>query len=92
MRKEFILIDEYDRFANKLMFERPDMYNKVDAGQSGDAFFSTIRSFFGCIKRLQNARSFTMGLSRIALADASGANFIDNISDVGAVGDLLGLT
>jgi hypothetical protein len=79
MRKVFILIDEYDRFANKLVFERPDMYTKVVAGQSGDTFFSTIHSFFECIKRLQNARSFTMGLSPIALADASGANFIDNM-------------
>jgi hypothetical protein len=92
MGKVFVLIDEYDRFANKLMFEQPDTYNKVVSGRSGDTFSSPVRSFFECIKGLQNVRSFTVGLSPIALADASSANFVDDITDVGAVGDLLGLT
>jgi hypothetical protein len=92
MGKVFVLIDEYDRFANKVMFEQPGTYSKVVSGRSGDAFCSPVRSFFECIKGLQNVRSFTVGLSPIALADASSANFVDDITDVGAVGDLLGLT
>ena len=90
--KVFVLIDEYDRFANKLMFEKPDEYNKVVAGRSGEALSSSGRSFFECLKKFPNIRSFTVGLSPLALADASSANFIDDITDVEAVGDLLGLT
>ena len=31
-----ILIDEYDRFANSLMFDEPQMYDKLVRGRSGD--------------------------------------------------------
>jgi hypothetical protein len=87
--KVFILIDEYDRFANKIMFEKPDLYNKVVAGQSGDPLSSPIRSFFETIKMMTKIRSFTVGISPIALADASGAIFILDISAF--VGDVVGL-
>jgi hypothetical protein len=85
----FILIDEYDRFANKIMFENPDLYNKVVSGRSGDPISSPIRSFFETIKTMTGIRSFTVGISPIALADASGANFISDISAY--VGDVVGL-
>ena len=59
----FVLIDEYDRFANKIMFEDPDMYDKIVAGRSGKRFSSPISSFFETIKMLTNIRSFTIGIS-----------------------------
>jgi hypothetical protein len=86
----FVLIDEYDRFANKIMFENPDFYNKVVTGRSGDPVSSPMRSFFETIKMMTNIRSFTVGISPIALADASGANFVSDISAY--VGDVVGLT
>ncbi len=42
----FVLIDEYDRFTNKIMFEKPDVHSKVLTGQFGDPFSSPTRSFF----------------------------------------------
>jgi hypothetical protein len=89
--KVFILIDEYDRLANKLMFEKPDLYNKVVAGVSNDPFFSPIRSFFESLKELNAVRSFSVGITPIALTDASGANFIDDLTEVEGLGDFLGL-
>ncbi len=86
----FVLVDEYDRFANKIMFENPDMYSKVITGKSGDPISSPIRSFFETLKMIVGVRSCTFGISPIALADASGANFITDISN--DVGDVVGLT
>jgi hypothetical protein len=54
--KLMVLIDEYDRFANKLMFENPDAYDKIVRGTSGDAASSPIRSFLEQVKAAQNAR------------------------------------
>ena len=90
--KVFILVDEYDRIANELIFENPNACKKIVAGNPGDALLSPVRAFFQNIKKMKDVRSFTVGLSPIALADVSGANFIDDISEVGFVGDLLGLT
>jgi hypothetical protein len=88
----FVLIDEYDTFANKIMFGNPDMYNKVMTGQSGDTWSSPVRSFFETIKMITSIRSVTVGISPIALAgDAgSGGNFIYDISNY--VGDVVGFT
>jgi hypothetical protein len=88
----FLLIDEYDRFANKLMFENPEAYDKVVAGTSGEKFSSPIRSFFESVKALSGVRSFTTGLSPIALADASGANNIGFITQDPRFADMLGFT
>ena len=32
----FVLIDEYDRFASKIMFENTHLYSQVVTGKSGD--------------------------------------------------------
>ena len=48
--KLYIMIDEYDRFANKLMVENLDMYQKMVVGTSGDPASSPIRSFLENIK------------------------------------------
>ena len=86
----FVLVDEYDRFASKIMFENTHLYSQVVTGKSGDPLSSPIRSFFETIKMMTNIRSFTVGISPIALADASGANFIADISAY--AGDVVGFT
>ena len=48
--KLYIMIDEYDRFANRLMVENLDMYQKMVVGTSGDPASSPIRSFLEQIK------------------------------------------
>ena len=88
--KVFILIDEYDRLASKLMFENPDLYSKVVAGVSNDPFSGPVRDFFESLKELNAARSFSVGITPIALTDTSGANFIDDLTEVEELGDLVG--
>ena len=80
----YLLIDEYDRFANKLMFENPERYHEL-VGTSGS---SPLRSFLETVKKVKPARTFITGITTIALADASGANSFKNVSlrrDLGAV-------
>jgi len=74
------LVDEYDRFANKLMFENPEAYSKVVAGIPGDPQSSPIRAFFETMKKI-NHKSLTMGISNVGLADASGPNHMIDLSD-----------
>jgi hypothetical protein len=90
-----ILVDEYDRFANKLMLENLDAYNQMVTGVSGDPASSPIRTFYETIKSisgLSDFRSISMGLTPISLADSSGANFLKNISHDELFGDLVGFT
>jgi hypothetical protein len=76
-----VLIDEYDRFANKLMMANLPAYDSVVTGVSGDPLSSPIRAFYETIKEgfpgLKDYRSITFGIAPIALADASGANNIN---------------
>jgi len=75
----FVLIDEYDRFANKLMLENLDAYRGVVAGVSGERLSSPIRAFYETLKEgvpgLKDYRSISFGVAPIALT--SGANHID---------------
>ncbi|KAL6067261.1 AAA family ATPase [Balamuthia mandrillaris] len=91
-----VLIDEYDRFANKLMLEDIRAYNKVVTGTSGVPLSSPIRAFYEAIKtgnsRLMDYRSITFGIAPLALADASGANNIEQITLVDSLADACGLT
>ena len=86
-----ILIDEYDRFANKLMLENVEAY-----GVSGDRLSSPIRTFYEVIKEgvpgLKDYRSITFGIAPIALADAYGANNIRNITFTPRLADACGFT
>ncbi|KAG2388059.1 hypothetical protein C9374_000909 [Naegleria lovaniensis] len=95
--KLMVLIDEYDRFANKLMFENPDNYKLIVEGKRGDPASSPIRAFFERLKKASGAglmdfRSFITGITPIALADASGYNVASNISQLEEFGDLVGFT
>ena len=89
--KVFVLVDEYDRFANKLMFERPDLHGEIVAGQSGDVYSSPVRSFFETLKTVPGLRSYTTGITPVALADASGANMIKDLTHDPDFGEMCGL-
>jgi hypothetical protein len=91
----FVLVDEYDRFANKLMLENPEGYVKMIAGISGDAASSPFRSFYETLKSIHalgDYRSISMGLTPISLADGSGANFLKNITHDTKFGYMVGFT
>ncbi|KAL9655912.1 hypothetical protein ABK040_007533 [Willaertia magna] len=90
-----VLIDEYDRFANKLMFENPEKYRLLVQGKRGDPTSSPIRTFFEQLKwssgaGLKSFRSIITGVTPIAL-DAPGYNVSKNISFDPTFGDLVGL-
>jgi hypothetical protein len=88
-----VLIDEYDRFANALMF---DAYNKIIKGKSGEAGSSLLRSFLTQMKSIPNIvafskfRTFITGITPLVLADASGYNVAYNISLDSCFGDMIG--
>jgi hypothetical protein len=75
--KLYVLIDEYDRFANKLLVERPTEYDAIVRGRSG-----VIRSFLEKLKSLSGleVRSFITGIMPLALADSSGYNVSKDIT------------
>jgi len=91
-----ILIDEYDRFANKLMFEQMDTYVKIVAGKSNEPLSSPIRTFYETLKTcsqiLANFRVLSVGITPLALADASGVNFMEDISLDMKFGDIVGFS
>jgi hypothetical protein len=86
----FILIDEHDRFANKLLFENPEQYNSIVAIASGTKGSSFLRSIFEAVKEASgfisavktslSFRVFTVGLGPMALSDASGANIFEDVT------------
>ena len=95
--KLLVLVDEYDRFGNKLALDNVDDYHRSVAGTSGVPASSPIRGFFELLKTLSGTmgasfRSFTTGISPLVLADASGANNIVNVSFDPLFGDAVGLT
>ena len=91
-----ILIDDYDWFANRLMFEQMDLYRKFVFGVSCDPLSSPIRSFLEtinfCKAILPGLRLFMTDVTPIALSDASSVNFIENISQKEQFGDILGFS
>jgi hypothetical protein len=74
--KLYVLIDEYDRFANQLLVES---YCQDRARLC----FSVLRSFLQTLKSIgggQEMRSFITGIMPLALADASGYNVAVNLT------------
>jgi hypothetical protein len=61
----YVMVDEYDRFANKLLFDRRDLHDAAVRARSGDTL---IRSFFETLKAINTVfpcRIFvTRGLCR----------------------------
>ena len=92
--KLYTIVDEYDRFANKLMLENVKSYKQFVTGKSKVPASSPIRSFFEKLKALSRNgnRSFATGLTPVALADASGANDRKDISHWSEFADMCGFT
>eukprot|EP01094_Clydonella_sp_ATCC50884_P022324 TRINITY_DN50_c0_g1_i12.p1 TRINITY_DN50_c0_g1~~TRINITY_DN50_c0_g1_i12.p1 ORF type:complete len:679 (-),score=107.73 TRINITY_DN50_c0_g1_i12:186-2222(-) len=90
----YVIVDEYDRFANKLMLDADlGAYESIVAGKSGQALSSPIRSFFETLKMLAEDgtfRSYTTGIAPIALADASGANHMWSLTHEPDFADVCG--
>ncbi|KAI3660903.1 hypothetical protein MP638_006660 [Amoeboaphelidium occidentale] len=89
----YLIIDEYDRFANKLLFETPDAYKNMISGKSGDPKSSVIRNVLETVKsvgREGGMRTFITGISPMAMADASGYNICKNITHDSDLAELLG--
>ena len=90
-----VLIDEYDRFANKLMFEAPELYSTVVSGKSGDPSSSPIRSFLETLKGakgLARYRTLITGITPLALADASGYNVARDITHKVSISGICGMS
>jgi hypothetical protein len=84
--KLYVLIDEYDRFANQLLVDNIDAYR---VGQSG---VSVLRSFLQTLKAIggNGMRSFITGIMPLALADSSGYNVARNLTDSPRFASLVG--
>lgn len=94
----YLIIDEYDRFANKLLFENTTHYGSVVLGESGKHGSSVLRSIFEAVKKASGNfsggmfRCFVVGLAPLALNDASGANSFTDVTYESLLGELLGFT
>ena len=78
------------------MSENMQVYRNMVRGKSGDPLSSPIRSFFETLKSISgnnpNFRTFTVGITPLAPADASGPNTMDDISLNDTYGDIVGFT
>ena len=89
----YLIIDEYDRFANKLLFETPDAYAKMISGTSGDPKSSLIRSVLETVKSVSgevDMKTFITGISPMTMADSSGYNVCENITHLESVASIVG--
>jgi hypothetical protein len=81
--KLYVLIDEYDRFANQLLVENIKPYRVgVSVRRS---FLQTLKSIGG-----NGMRSFITGIMPLALADSSGYNFAENLTHDSDFASLVG--
>jgi hypothetical protein len=82
--KLYVLIDEYDRFANQLLVENIKPYRVgVSVRRS---FLQTLKSIGGC----QEMRSFITGIMPLALTDSSGYNVARNLTHDSDFASLVG--
>jgi hypothetical protein len=91
----YVFVDEYDRFANKLMIENREAYVDVVTGVSKVPASSPIRAFFETLKALSSwpgLRVLTTGISPLALADASGYNVATSLTHQREFASLAGFT
>jgi len=89
----YLIIDEYDRFANELLFEAPDAYKKMISGTSGDPKSSVIRGVLQTVKSVSgevDMKTFITGISPMTMADSSGYNVCDNITDMESIASIVG--
>jgi hypothetical protein len=85
--KLYVLIDEYDRFANQLLVDN------IDPNRVGRSGVSVLRSFLQTLKAIgggQEMRSFITGIMPLALADSSGYNVAENLTHSPRFASLVG--
>ena len=96
--KFMILIDEYNRAANEMMFYDAGAYDNFFRGESGNPYSSIFRSFLQTLKAIAERvkfyefRSFITGITPLAVADASGYNVAYNVSLSPSFGDIVGFS
>lgn len=99
----YVIVDEYDRFANKLLFENREAYEDMVMGKSGKRGSSVLRAIFERVKKASGKfdsadagglpfRSFVVGLAPLAFSDASGPNIFTDITHEPNVAEMLGFT
>jgi hypothetical protein len=94
----YLIVDEYDRFANELLFEDPTLYGSVVNDESGRRGLSVLSSIFEAVKKASGNfsggmfRCFVVGLAPLALNDASGANNFQDVTHHSSISELLGFT
>ena len=70
----YLIIDEYDYFANKLLFENQELYGSVVMYEPARRDLPVLRSIFDTVKAENDKgifRCLVMGLSPLALNDGS---------------------
>ena len=94
----FVIIDEYDHFANDILASDKDAFRKITStSQSREGF---IKQFYACLKQfygngseLPIARFFITGVSALSLDSlTSGFNIATNISSFEQFNDMAGFT
>lgn len=96
-RRLFILIDEYDLFANELMLKDPAVYSRLVADGKASKTLSPISGLYVLLKKIAQEteldafRTFSVGITPIALADASGPRSIVDLTRKEQFADVLGV-
>lgn len=92
----YVVVDEYDRFADDMMLLYPHDYLRTVREGTATSTSSPLSSFYARLKAIvQEApglRSFSVGLTPIALADSTGANTIMDLSRLPAFADIVGFS
>lgn len=90
----YILVDKYDRAANKLKMEDPTAYRALVSSSGARAASSPISGIYEMLKNLAyeypNLRTFSIGITPVAMADATGANSVADLSRSELFADVLG--
>ncbi|KAJ3176556.1 hypothetical protein HDU85_006876 [Gaertneriomyces sp. JEL0708] len=93
-----ILVDEYDRYANRVMLENTQQYlASLEDKDKAASLVLPLRSFLEALKSLSSTRgleyrTLIVGLTPLAFADASGANIWSNISHEPIFSNVCGFT
>lgn len=96
-RRLFVLIDEYDLFANELMLKDPVVYSRLVGDGTAAKTSSPISGLYVLLNKIaQNTkidefRTLSMGITPIALADASSPRSIVDLTRVEQFADILGV-
>lgn len=90
----YILVDEYDRVCNKLMMENPKAYKSMVSEDVARAASLPINNIYDHFKKLAfknpELRTFSIRITPVAMADATGAETVADLSRSRTFADMLG--